>query len=82
MASKTISVSTQAYDRLRAHRHDRGDSFSRVIMRARWDDTTVTGAELLERITGTPPCFSDLELDRIEAAKCADVPPVDKWSSR
>ncbi len=82
MASKTISVSTAAYNRLRAHRRSSGDSFSRVIMRANWPDETVTAGELLESAVDAPLYFSEDALERISELKTAEEPPVDKWSSR
>jgi predicted CopG family antitoxin len=82
MASKTISVSTAAYNRLRTHRRGVGDSFSRVIMRAHWADETVTAGELLESAADAPFHVSEDALERIAELKTAQEPPVDKWSSR
>jgi len=49
MATKTISLSLDAYERLRAARQHPRESFSSVLRRARWDEegTPVTGAEVL-----------------------------------
>ncbi|WP_269524012.1 antitoxin VapB family protein [Coraliomargarita parva] len=81
MASKTISVSVSAYNRLKAHRRGSGDSFSRVILRARWDEETITAGELLEQ-SQTPRYFTEEELERIERAVAEDRIPEDKWSNR
>jgi predicted CopG family antitoxin len=81
MATKTISLRLEAYDRLRRAKKP-GESFSDVVMRARWDDRTVTAAELLRRRRERGPLLSEEELDRIEALRCEDRPPDDKWRMR
>ena len=82
MATKTISLSLEAYKRLRAHRRVRNESFSHVVLRATWPEETVTGAELLERWRDEPPFLSEDACKAIEAAKSADRPPEDKWKER
>jgi len=79
MASKTISVSVEAYDKLRNARRYKGESFTQVIMRGQWPEDSVTARELLEFLEKAPPFFSDEELDAIERAKEQDLPPTDKW---
>lgn len=81
MATKTISLKVEAYDRLRAARRYPGESFSEVVLRATWPEDTITARELavLGRTRGAR--FSEEELDRIEALKRADGPPEDKWAS-
>ena len=80
MASKTISLSVEAYERLNRNRTGVGDSFSQIVMRAHWEEETVTAAELLERWAITPAIFTEGELDAIESAKSADAAPEDKWN--
>ena len=82
MPTKTISVRTEAYERLRAARRYPGESFSDVVLRARWPEDTVTGRELLDLARRLGPRLTDADLDRIEAAKRLDAPPEDKWASR
>jgi predicted CopG family antitoxin len=82
MATKTISVRTEAYERLRAARRYPGESFSDVVLRARWPEDTVTGRELLDLARRLGPRLTSVDLDRIEAAKRLDAPPEDKWASR
>ncbi len=82
MSTKTISLKKQAYDRLRAARRYPGESFSEVVLRARWPEDTMTAAELLERARTGERRFSDEELDRIEAVTKRDSPPEDKWAAR
>lgn len=43
MASKTISLSIDSYNRLKAARKHPGESFSSVIRRACWDDDIPVG---------------------------------------
>jgi predicted CopG family antitoxin len=79
MATKTISLRLEAYDRLRrAKRH--GESFSDVVMRARWPEETITAGELLRRYREGGGVRTAEALDRIEAAKSQDRPPEDKWT--
>jgi len=46
MSTKTISVKIEAYERLRAARRYPDESFSEVVLRARWPEDTVTAGEL------------------------------------
>lgn len=82
MGSKTISLSEPAYRRLRLQRRGPDDSFSRIVMRARWDDEAVTAGALLELWSKEPPFFTDEDLLKIESAKREQPEPVDKWSDR
>ena len=44
MAIKTVSLKSEAYEPLRSARRYPGESFSEVILRARWPEDTITGA--------------------------------------
>lgn len=77
----TVSLKTEAYERLEAARRYPGESFSEVILRARWPEDTLTGAELLARSRSEVARLTDAELDAIEAAKAADAPAEDKWKT-
>jgi predicted CopG family antitoxin len=81
MATKTISVKLEAYERLRNARRRPSESFSDVILRAVWPEAPITGQELLELYAAEGPFLSDAALDRIEDAKAADAPPEDKWQT-
>jgi hypothetical protein len=81
MFTKTISVRIEAYERLRRAKRDRSESFSDVIMRARWDAAPVTAAEYLRLVRERGPLYSLDELAHVEAAKASDRPPRDKWTT-
>ncbi len=78
MPSKTISLRIEAYERLRRAKRD-GESFSDVVMRARWDDVPVTGGELLDLVRDRGPLYSSEELDEVEAVKEELPDERDKW---
>jgi predicted CopG family antitoxin len=82
MAVKTVSLKMEAYERLRAARRYPGESFSEVILRARWPEDTLTGRELLRRYETHGASFTDKQLEAVEAAVAADRPPEDKWKER
>ena len=81
MATKTISLSVPAYEKLRRARRRPSESFSQVVLRANWPEETITARELLERWSAAPTLFDDDELAAVEAAKAADAPPADKWQT-
>ena len=81
MATKTISLRVEAYEKLRRARTHPGESFSDVVMRARWDEQTVTGGELLTLVRERGPLYDCGELDVIDDMKSTGKTPVDKWST-
>ena len=81
MVTKTISLKLDAYEKLRAARRQPSESFSQVILRARWPEETVTAGELLRRCRERKGFFSEEDLDRIDELKAKDAPPEDKWSA-
>ena len=80
MATKTISLKLEAYERLRAAKRTPDESFSQVVMRARWPDQAVTASELLEHYRQHGPFLSKEGIEIIEALKRDDAPPEDKWA--
>ena len=80
MATKTISLKLEAYEKLRAARRYAAESFSEVVLRATWPEETATGRELLDRWRREGPFLEAGALDRIEDLKKLDTPPEDKWS--
>jgi hypothetical protein len=82
VAIKTVSLKAEAYERLRGARRYPGESFSEVILRARWPEDTITGSDLLARCRSAGAHFSADELDTLDAMKAADAPAEDKWRTR
>jgi predicted CopG family antitoxin len=80
MATKTISIDVEAYERLSRARRTPNESFSRVIHRARWDDDEHTARALLERCRNAP-LPEEEELRRLDEAQRADRSPGDPWRS-
>ena len=78
MATKTISLDLDAYERLRRARIRPDESFSRVIKRAIWTPPPSTGGALLELLERTPP-LSDAVLERLEKVQMEDMTPSDPW---
>jgi predicted CopG family antitoxin len=79
MATKTISLKLQAWERLRRARRSPDESFSEVVMRAQWPEVGITAEELLAVYGSTGPHLSEEALDRIQDADTSDQPPEDKW---
>lgn len=79
MATKTISLKIEAWERLRRARRRPDESFSEVVMRAQWPEVGITGGDLLSVYRDGGPHFSEDALDRIEEATANDLPPEDKW---
>jgi hypothetical protein len=70
MATKTITLEIDAYEKLKRHKRER-ESFSAVVRRARWDDSATAGQVLaalqnLHRLH-RKSFLDDEALDRIEA---------------
>lgn len=81
MPTKTISLRLDAYERLRAARATPDESFSQVVLRAKWPASTVTGAELLRLSRARAPSFTEAELDFLDEIQAQDSPPEDKWKT-
>ena len=79
MATKTISIDLEAYERLCRARTSQRESFSRVIHRARWDSAAKTCGTLLESLKTMTPA-SEAVIARLDAAQREDSPPDDPWS--
>ncbi|EUA11248.1 hypothetical protein I546_3204 [Mycobacterium kansasii 732] len=78
MATKTISIDLDAYERLRAARRSPNESFSQVIKRAHWRNEMPTAAALLDALAELPTVTGDV-LMRLDDAQHADAPPEDPW---
>lgn len=79
MATKTISLRVEAYERLKRAKRLPGESFSDVVLRASWPEKTLSAGELLRRCRERGAIFNLEELDRMERVKREDQPPQDKW---
>jgi hypothetical protein len=82
MATKTISLKVEAYERLKAAKRYENESFSDVVLRATWPESTVNAGDWLSLCRESGPTFTTQELDRIDELKRSDNPPEDKWSRR
>lgn len=76
MATKTISIDLDAYQRLANARLSEKESFSRVIKRAAWERQRKTCGALLDSLPSQSPA-DEAVLERLEAAQLADGPPDD-----
>jgi predicted CopG family antitoxin len=65
MATKTISLELDAYERLKAAKGP-GDSFSDVVRRATFPKKPFTGQDLLLQLQKRGPLFSESELKDLE----------------
>lgn len=80
MATKTISIDLEAYERLRTARRSPNESFSQVIKRAHWRTEVPTAAALLDALAELPTVGEDV-LTRLDQAQRMDAPPEDQWRS-
>lgn len=76
MASKTISISVEAYERLDRARLNPRESFSKVISRAGWMKSGHSGRDLLS--VKWPKVDVGI-LDRLDENQKMDRPPEDLW---
>jgi len=79
MATKTISLRIEAYNRLRRVRRD-DESFSDVVMRALWPEEPATAGEYLSHVRERGATYDVPGLDLIEELGVDDRPVEDKWS--
>jgi predicted CopG family antitoxin len=82
MASRTISLHEEAYQRLKAAKRSPHESFTQVVLRAVWPEQTLTGRQLLARLRSEGPLLSESVVEAIEDAKRRDKLPEDKWRRR
>jgi hypothetical protein len=75
MATKTISLEIEAYEKLRRAKRYPRESFSEVVLRATIPGSGVSGRDLLASFDAGEAAFSDKELDLIDALNADDTPP-------
>lgn len=78
MATKTISLELDAYEKLKAAKR-KGESFSAVVRRARLSEPPPTFADLREHMRKGGSGVDAKVLDEIEAAAASDRIPDNPW---
>lgn len=79
MATKTITLELDAYEKLRKVKRG-GESFTEVVRRAVWLDTPLTGETLLQYFRKGGSGVSGKYLDAVEDAAKHDPIPDDPWA--
>jgi len=78
MATKTITLEIDAYEKLRAAKVG-NESFSSVVRRVVIPGRSKDGAEVIAYFRLEGPFFGDAELDAMEAAAATDPVPTNPW---
>lgn len=78
MGTKTISLRDEAYARLVQARQTPDESFSEIILRARWDPATASAADYVRLVRKRGPIYPDDALDAVSKLNQADRPTPDK----
>ena len=79
MATKTITLELDAYEKLRLSKRP-GESFTEVVRRARFEESLPTGADLLQYFRNGGSGVSERYLEAVDAAEKNDRPPDDPWA--
>ena len=79
MATKTITLELDAYEKLRQAKRG-GESFTEVVRRAVWVDAPATGEALRNYYHNGGSGISDKYLDTVEEAAKHDRLPDDPWA--
>ncbi len=79
MATKTITLEMDAYERLRSAKKP-GESFTEVVRRAEFTEAPLTGESLLAYLASGGSGVSARYLDAAEEAAKHDPIPDDPWA--
>jgi hypothetical protein len=79
MATKTITLEIDAYEKLRCAKKP-GESFTEVVRRAEFADAPLTGASLLAYLASGGSGVSEHYLEAAEEASRHDPIPDDPWA--
>lgn len=78
MATKTITLELDAYEKLRAAKRGK-ESFTSVVRRAILPESLKTGESLLAVLKSRTTLLTEEELTAVEKADGSDAPPVSPW---
>ena len=85
MATKTISLEIDAYDRLKRFKRTPRESFSQVVRRAVWPDSPPTAADILAdlqvRMEHPESLPDEAALDALDKAQGEPRRSPSKWES-
>ncbi len=79
MATKTITLEIDAYEKLRSAKKA-GESFSAVVRRARFENEPLRGADLLTYLHSGGSGVGEDYLKAVEEAIAHDPPPDNPWA--
>ncbi len=79
MATKTITLEIDAYEKLRTAKKP-GESFSEVVRRAAFTDGKLTGETLRSYLRSGGSGVGERYLDAVETASKRDPVPDDPWA--
>lgn len=79
MATKTITLELDAYDKLKSAKLP-GESFSGVVRRLQVERGAPSGRDLLSRFSAGGSGVSETYLDAVESAAAQDQPPENPWN--
>jgi hypothetical protein len=79
MATKTITLELDAYEKLQAAKKA-GESFTAVVRRTEFSDAPLTGARLLAHCRAGGSHVSERYLRSVEGAAQHDPMPDDPWA--
>ena len=85
MATKTVSLELDAYERLRRFKHSPRESFSEVVRRAVWPDAPPSAADILAdvrvRMRNHKSLPGETTLDALDEAQADPRHSSSKWTS-